>query len=47
MRQGKVFYQNDLAGIITETPDGEYTFVYNKNYIKKFPTQEITFSMQI
>mgnify|MGYP000845676778 FL=1 len=47
MRQGKVFYQNDLAGIITETPDGEYTFVYDKNYIQKFPNQEITFSMPV
>ena len=47
MRQGKVFYQNDLAGIITETPDGEYTFVYDTNYIQKFPNQEITFSMPV
>ncbi|MDD4777514.1 MAG: hypothetical protein PHV53_04400 [Fermentimonas sp.] len=28
MRQGKVYYNNDLAGIITETDDGEYLFSY-------------------
>ncbi len=31
MRQGKVFYRDDLAGIITETDDGEYTFQYDPN----------------
>ncbi|MGV8915976.1 MAG: HipA N-terminal domain-containing protein [Kaistella sp.] len=47
MRQGKVYYQNDFAGTITETADGEYTFVYDKSYIQKFPIQEITFSMPV
>jgi len=26
MRQGKVFYNDTFAGIITEANDGEYTF---------------------
>lgn len=47
MRQGKVFYQNELAGIITETDDGEYTFEYIEKYIANFPEQEITFSMPV
>lgn len=47
MRQGKVFYQNILAGIITETNDGEYTFEYDEAYIEKFPTLFITFSMPV
>jgi serine/threonine-protein kinase HipA len=29
MRQGKVFYQDQFAGIITETNDGEYWFEYD------------------
>src|SRR5690554_1581120 len=29
MRQGKVLYKNNLAGIITETDDGEYLFAYD------------------
>jgi serine/threonine-protein kinase HipA len=29
MRQGKVFYKNQLAGIITETNDGEFVFKYD------------------
>lgn len=47
MRQGKVFYNNDLAGIITETDDGEYLFAYDNNYISRFPKQYITFTMPV
>ncbi len=47
MRQGEVFYQDYLAGIITETDDGEFLFEYDKDYIQRFPDQEITFSMPI
>lgn len=47
MRQAKVFYKDDFAGIITETDEGEYLFAYNKEYIKRFPNQSITFSMPV
>ena len=47
MRQGKVFYGNDFAGIITETDDGEFTFAYDSDYIEKFPEQEMTFTMPV
>lgn len=47
MRQAKVFYKDDFAGIITETDDGEYLFAYDKDYIKRFPKQFITFSMPV
>jgi len=47
MRQGKVFYKDDFAGIITETDDGEYLFEYDKEYINRFPNQPITFSMPV
>lgn len=32
MRQGKVFYNNTLAGIITEMDSGEYLFHYDDTY---------------
>jgi len=47
MRQGKVYYNNDLAGIITETDDGEYLFAYDNDYIRRFPEQAITFTMPV
>jgi serine/threonine-protein kinase HipA len=47
MRQGQVFYNDVLAGILTETDDGEYTFVYNVNYIQQHPDQFITFTMPV
>ncbi|TNE29723.1 MAG: phosphatidylinositol kinase, partial [Bacteroidetes bacterium] len=30
MRQGKVFYKDQLAGLITETDEGEYVFAYSR-----------------
>ena len=47
MRQGKVFYQNHFAGVVTETNDGDYTFEYDNDYIQIFPNQFITFSMPV
>ena len=47
MRQGKVFYKENFAGIITETDDGDYFFEYDKEYIDLFPNQPITFSMPV
>lgn len=32
MRRGKVFYKDELAGILTETDEGEYVFQYDKEY---------------
>lgn len=36
-----------LAGLLTETDEGEYTFVYDKAYIKNNPEQFITFTMPV
>lgn len=47
MRQGKVVYNNYLAGIITETDDGEYVFQYDQQYAKEHPTKFITFTMPV
>jgi len=47
MRKGKVFYNEYLAGIITETDQGEYVFEYDKNYVKEHPKEFITFTMPV
>lgn len=47
MRQGKVFFRDYFAGIVTETDEGEYLFAYDKEYIRQFPKQAITFSMPV
>jgi len=47
MRQGKVYYKNYLAGIITETNEGEYVFQYDEQYVKDHPKEFITFTMPV
>ncbi len=45
MRRGRVYYKEHLAGIITETNDGEYVFQYDELYVKDHPDDFITFTM--
>ncbi|HCC30395.1 MAG TPA: phosphatidylinositol kinase, partial [Marinilabiliales bacterium] len=47
MRQGKVYYKDYLAGIITESNEGEYVFQYDKNYVREHPKEFITFTMPV
>lgn len=47
MRRAEIYYQDVLAGILTETNDGEYIFQYEKDYVVKYPKQFITFSMPV
>jgi serine/threonine-protein kinase HipA len=47
MRSGKVYYKDYLAGIITETDDGEYVFQYDGKYVSEHPDLFITFSMPV
>lgn len=47
MRRGKVYYKDHLAGIITETNEGEFIFQYNKQYVKEHPSKFITFTMPV
>jgi serine/threonine-protein kinase HipA len=47
MRQGKVLYKDVLAGIITETDEGEYVFQYDPIYVKEHPKKFITFTMPV
>ena len=47
MRRAEVYYKDLLAGILTETNDGEYVFQYDKDYVVKYPQQFITFTMPV
>ena len=47
MRQGEVYYKEVLAGIITETNDGEYMFEYQEEYVENYPNDFITFTMPV
>ncbi len=47
MRKGKVFYKEHFAGIITETDDGEFVFLYDGNYVTEHPKEFITFTMPV
>ncbi len=47
MRQARIYYQEQLAGILTETDDGEYTFQYESAYVEEYPDQFITFTMPV
>jgi serine/threonine-protein kinase HipA len=47
MRRAEIFYKDLLAGILTETNEGEYTFQYDKEYAAKYPKQFITFTMPV
>jgi len=47
MRQAKVFYKDKFAGILTETDEGDYKFEYDHEYIEKYPTGFLTFSMPV
>lgn len=47
MRQAKVLYKNEIAGILTETDEGEFIFQYDEKYILNFPKQFITFTMPV
>lgn len=47
MRKAKIFYDNILAGTLTETDDGFYTYRYNDDYIVNYPESFITFTMPV
>ncbi|UBM61290.1 HipA N-terminal domain-containing protein [Candidatus Sulfidibacterium hydrothermale] len=47
MRKAKVMYGNEIAGILTETDEGEYIFRYDENYVDQHPGQFITFTMPV
>lgn len=47
MRKAAIFYKDVLAGILTETDEGEYAFQYDEKYIKDNPKQFLTFTMPV
>ena len=47
MRSGRVYYKDILAGILTETDDGEYLFRYDEKYVKHHMVDFIAFSMPV
>lgn len=47
MRQADIYYKDHLAGLLTETNEGEYVFQYNQAYVEKHPDQFITFTMPV
>lgn len=47
MRQAAIYYKDVLAGMLTETDDGEYTFQYEEKYIKDFPKDCISLTMPV
>ena len=47
MRSATIYYKDLVAGILTETDDGEYTFRYDEKYVANYPKQFITFAMPV
>ena len=47
MRSANVFYGDELAGVLTETSDGDYLFKYTDDYIANFPEQCISLTMPV
>lgn len=47
MRQAEIYYNNDKAGLLVETDDGEYEFSYDAEYITRCPRQFLTFTMPV
>jgi len=42
-----VYYDNILAGLLTETEEGQFTFQYDEEYIRNYPNEFITFTMPV
>lgn len=47
MRKAAIYYKDRLAGILTETDEGEYIFQYEENYVQNHPRQFLTFTMPV
>ncbi|NOR86829.1 MAG: phosphatidylinositol kinase [Bacteroidales bacterium] len=47
MRKAKIYYHNRVAGILTETSDGEYIFQYKDEYTQAYSQQFINFTMPV
>lgn len=47
MRQARVYYRDNFAGILTEQDEGEYIFQYDELYRLEHPGDFITFTMPV
>jgi len=47
MRKATIYYKNIIAGILTETDEGEYIFAYDAAYRELYPKQFLTFTMPV
>jgi len=47
MRRAEIHYKDSIAGILTETDEGEYVFQYEETYVKEHPKEFITFTMPV
>ena len=47
MRKAAIYYKEFLAGILTETDDGDYTFQYEEKYVAEHPKESITLTMPV
>lgn len=47
MRQANIYYKEYLAGLLTETDEGEYVFQYDLKYVEEHPREFITFTMPV
>lgn len=47
MRQARVYYRDNFAGILTEQDEGEYIFQYDEQYRLEHPGDFITFTMPV
>lgn len=47
MRKAKIYYDAIYCGLLTETDDGEYTFLYDGEYVENYPKKFITFNMPV
>ena len=47
MRKAEVLYKDVLAGLLTETNEGEYVFQYDAKYVTEHPKSFITFTMPV
>lgn len=47
MRQAAIYYKEYIAGILTETDEGEYHFEYTPEYVVQHPKEPISVTMPV
>lgn len=47
MRKAAIYYNDLLAGILTEMDEGEYVFQYEEKYVQEHPKQFLAFTMPV